>query len=158
MNTGIQILLKRMESHPEEFYYKPNEGVGKWTKLLDTFKRSLTQEEIDAIDEGLRKIERERFTELVMQALAGVEDEPSDTGKYYATPLSLIGSNNNGLGYQALSTITTGHHNSVIGNLAPNYATLTIGNTTLNEEQLKHMKAHMDALAKVEVRKKATLR
>jgi hypothetical protein len=67
-----------METHPAEFSNKPNEGVGKWTRLLDTFKRSLTKEEIDAVDEGLRKIERERFTELVMQTLAGidgVEDE-----------------------------------------------------------------------------------
>lgn len=85
MNTGIEILLKRMETHPEEFYYKPNEGVGKWTRLLDTFKRSLTQEEVDAIDEGLRKIERERFTELVMQTLAGVDDKTSEERKLPST-------------------------------------------------------------------------
>lgn len=69
MNDGVKILLARMETHPEEFAYNPNEGAGKWSKLLNLFRHALTKEEIDALDEGVRDIERTRFTELVMQEL-----------------------------------------------------------------------------------------
>jgi len=69
MNDGVKILLARMKTHPEEFAYNPNEGAGKWSKLLNTFRHALTKEEIDSLDEGVRDIERERFTELVMQEL-----------------------------------------------------------------------------------------
>jgi predicted transcriptional regulator len=154
MNTGVEILLKRMADCPEDFDYRLNTGgMSRWMRLVDhaIADELLTLEEHEALKAGLKEMKRQRFTEMVMKELAGVEDETSDEGKYYATPLSSTGSNNTGLGYQALSTITAGHHNSAIGNLALNSA-------TLNEEQLKHMKAHMDALNKVEVRKKATLR
>lgn len=69
MNDGVKILLARMETHPEEFAYNSNRGGGKWTDLLNTFRHCLTIEEINAIDEGIRGIERDRFTELVMTEL-----------------------------------------------------------------------------------------
>lgn len=69
MNDGVKILLARMETHPEEFAYKPHEGMSKWAKLMDRFRHCLTLEEINALDEGLRNIERDRFTELVMHEL-----------------------------------------------------------------------------------------
>ena len=142
MNTGIEILLKRMETHPEEFYYKPNEGVGKWTRLLDTFKRSLTKEEIDAVDEGLRKIERERFTELVMQTLAGVEDETSAEleDNFLYSPTSTV----------TLEKTTQG-----------TWATGAIGTSAFLDAQryqTEMMRQQVDALNKAEVRKKVTLR
>jgi hypothetical protein len=140
MNTGIEILLKRMESHPEEFYYKPNEGIGKWTRLLDTFKRSLTQEEIDAIDEGLRKIERERFTELVMQMLVGVEDETSDEGKWADSILKTRGISSGGL---TLSNTTASGlawvNTTATGQVTLPKGSITLGNTTLDEVALKQL-------------------
>jgi len=69
MNDGVKILLARMETHPEEFMYNPSEDSNKWVRLLDNFRHCLTKEEINAIDEGLRDIERDRFTELVMHEL-----------------------------------------------------------------------------------------
>lgn len=69
MNDGVKILLARMETHPEEFVYNPNKGRAKWTDLLNTFRHCLTIEEINAIDEGVRGIERDRFTQLVMTEL-----------------------------------------------------------------------------------------
>jgi hypothetical protein len=129
-----------METHPEEFYYKPNEGVGKWTRLLDTFKRSLTKEEIDAVDEGLRKIERERFTELVMQTLAGID------------------------GVEDELVITTNLTTS--SGVTWSNSSVTDADTYLKAQQaqMEQLKIQMDwlkreeSLMKAEVRKKATLR
>jgi hypothetical protein len=140
-----------METHPEEFYYKPNEGVGKWTRLLDTFKRSLTKEEIDAVDEGLRKIERERFTELVMQTLVGVEDETSDEKKSYTNSMG-------GLTLTADPSASSG--------LAWSNSSVTDADTYLKAQQaqMEQLKIQMDwlkreeSLMKVEVKKKAVLR
>jgi len=69
MNDGVKILLARMETHPEEFAYDPREGMSKWGRLLDNFRHCLTKEEINAVEVGLRNIERDRFTELVMTEL-----------------------------------------------------------------------------------------
>jgi hypothetical protein len=69
MNDGVKILLARMETHPEEFIYNPHEDANKWSRLMNSFRHCLTLEEINALDEGIRDIERDRFTELVMQEL-----------------------------------------------------------------------------------------
>jgi hypothetical protein len=98
----------------------------------------ITDEEKTALRHEATEMGRARFTERVMKTLAG-EDEPSDEGKYHATPSSLTGSNNTAIGYQALSQVTTRHHNSVIGNLAPNSATLTVDN------QLRAYNAQLEA-------------
>lgn len=69
MNDGVKILLARMKTHPEEFMYNPSKDANKWSRLLNTFRHCLTKEEVYAIDSGIQGIERERFTELVMQEL-----------------------------------------------------------------------------------------
>jgi len=69
MNDGIKILLARIKTHPEEFIYNPSKDANKWSKLLNSFRHCFTAEEINAIDEGIRDIERARFTELVMTEL-----------------------------------------------------------------------------------------
>ena len=69
MNDGVALLLERMKTNPEEFAYNANEGSGKWTRLLANFKHCFTSEEITAVEEGIKNIERARFTELVMEEL-----------------------------------------------------------------------------------------
>jgi hypothetical protein len=161
MNTGIEILLKRMETNPEEFAYKPNEGMSKWARLLDTFRHSLTKEEIDAVDEGLRNIERDRFTQLVMQTLAGVDETSEDpkSNPYLAPSATRLA------GATQLSSITQSPYSNTSGTVTLPNGNITIGKTRLEEEQVKHMLAHLEWLKreeslnkKVEVNKKPLLR
>jgi hypothetical protein len=91
MNKGVEILLARMESNPEEFAYNPNEGAGKWSRLLENFKHCFTQEEITAVEEGIKNIERSRFTELVMEELLDPKSLEDVIKQYRATGISSVG-------------------------------------------------------------------
>jgi hypothetical protein len=69
---GVKILLKRMESNPEEFKGQDN----KWSSLIPKgsggyidWDHALTAEEIKALAEGVRKIHRVVYTEKVMSTL-----------------------------------------------------------------------------------------
>ena len=88
--AGVKILLKRMESHPEEF-----KDRGKWeivTRAVFAHKegnfaeawtvRSLTHAEIDALHAGCVKIYRLSFDEYVMKEILA---EPEETLRYRAT-------------------------------------------------------------------------
>jgi len=88
--AGVQILLKRMESNPDEF-----KDRGKWemlTRAVFAHKegnfadawtvRSLTHAEIDALHAGCVKIYRPAFDEYVMK---NVLNESEETLKYKAT-------------------------------------------------------------------------
>jgi hypothetical protein len=84
MNTGVEILLKRMESNPDDFAYSIHSGgMSRWMRLVDHAigEELLTPEEHEAIKAGLKEVKRLRFTEMVMTELAGVGDETSDEGK-----------------------------------------------------------------------------
>ena len=88
--AGVKILLKRMESNPEEF-----KDRGKWeivTRAVFAHKegnfaeawtvRSLTHAEIDALHAGCVKIYRLSFDEYVMKEILA---EPEETLRYRAT-------------------------------------------------------------------------
>ena len=69
---GVKILLKRMESNPEEFKGSDN----KWNSLIPKgsggyidWSHALTEEESKALAEGMRKIYRTVYTEKVMATL-----------------------------------------------------------------------------------------
>lgn len=81
MNKGIEILLARMESNPEEFL-----GDGKWARVVhavanrnagvDTLDIStpswlywLSDEDVAAFMAGMAKIHADDFTKYVMEAL-----------------------------------------------------------------------------------------
>jgi hypothetical protein len=91
--AGVKILLKRMESNPDEFI-NPNDY--KWQKVVaGVFARKerisndgmgavrgLTDAEIDALHAGFIKLARPAFDEWVMK---NVFDESEETLKYKAT-------------------------------------------------------------------------
>ena len=68
MNEGVQILLARMETHPEEFM-----SNGKWHFVNDAIKQErlgfLYPEEVEALTKGLREVHREKFTSTVLKKL-----------------------------------------------------------------------------------------
>lgn len=80
MNTGVELLLKRMKDCPEDFYPEYSKPMTRWARLVDhaVGDELLTEEEHDALMAGLKEVRRTRFTEMVMKELAGVEDEVGD--------------------------------------------------------------------------------
>lgn len=158
MNTGVEIILQRIKDCPDDFSYDPStDHSSKWNKLLMEALRSdvISEEEKSTLRAEVTEMGRARFTEKVMKVLAG-EDEPSDEGK---TPSHIaLRSGMPLVGQTQLSSTGQSQYSNTNGAVKIPSGSITLGNTSLNEEQLKHMKAHMDALNKVEVRKKATLR
>jgi hypothetical protein len=65
MNDGVNILLERMKTHPEEFYGEYN----KWTEVLSKFERFLNEDDIARIYGEIGKIRRDEFTRVVMQEI-----------------------------------------------------------------------------------------
>lgn len=70
MNRGVEILLKRMESNPEEFDY--DGWLSGWAKIYTRFEEVLTQEERDAITNKRKEVLRDRFEVEIMSKLLGV--------------------------------------------------------------------------------------
>lgn len=71
MNEGVEILLRRMESNPDEFL--PT-GAGmfsdsKWMRLIDQYEKHLDKEDIKALETGMRKIHQNKFKETVLAEL-----------------------------------------------------------------------------------------
>ena len=68
MNEGVQILLARMKTHPEEFI-----SSDKWMFLHDALKENrlsfLDSEEVAALDNGLKELYRQKFTAKILAKL-----------------------------------------------------------------------------------------
>lgn len=66
MLNGLQILVSRMETHPEEFVHD-----GKWTDVLASIDKHLTEEEKAALKQGYADMARSAFNEVVLRTIAG---------------------------------------------------------------------------------------
>lgn len=75
MNMGVELLLKRMETHPEEFIVRINHGSSQWGMLIQQFADHFDEEDHVALKAGIRKCHQEVFTGKVMQSLAGEGDK-----------------------------------------------------------------------------------
>ena len=142
MNTGVEILLKRIKDCPDDFQYDINtDRSTKWNKLLMEALRSdvLTEEEKTALRHEVTEMGRARFTEKVMQALAGVEDETSAEleDNFLYSPTSTV----------TFEKTTQG-----------TWATGTSAFLDAQRYQTEMMRQQVDAMNKVQVRKKATIR
>ena len=77
MLTGLDILIARMKTNPEEFLKDlPYEGEsfgGKWSDLLEYAWRVADKDERDALDVARKEFYRDDFNERVMKRLAGEE-------------------------------------------------------------------------------------
>jgi hypothetical protein len=80
LNNGVQIVLTRMKTHPEEFF---DEG-GRWKWIFkDTLREVLTEIEKAAIYEGLKAVRRIEITAKAAATVlkadeAGREQEKAD--------------------------------------------------------------------------------
>jgi hypothetical protein len=82
MNEGVRMLVKRIESDPQEF----DEGsISKWGRVLggfpERYRDVLTKDEIEIIEAKLKEANRTNFTSLVMRVLTG-SDEYSEEQAY----------------------------------------------------------------------------
>jgi hypothetical protein len=71
MNDGVKILLERMKTHPEEFFDESSRlhVTSKWGTLIADHQNFLELEDKKALDEGLKKLHQQIFTEKVMEEL-----------------------------------------------------------------------------------------
>ena len=76
MNAGVEIILERIKTHPEEFANKGGGKLsnGKWSRVLENYAGHLEQEDIDAINDAIDKVNQDYFTEEVMTILADGRD------------------------------------------------------------------------------------
>ena len=91
MVTGIDLMLKRMETHPEEFV-GVNGGCSKeWYAIVIPVIPYLTDDERNALNSALEKAYREHFTGQVMKQMAGesvmTDRERQYTEDYYGRSL-----------------------------------------------------------------------
>lgn len=81
MNSGLKIILARMDTNPEEFQMYPS--TSKWVALVDRFWDIFTDEEREAYQVKLREILGDSFSELILKEL--MEDPETGVMKYKAS-------------------------------------------------------------------------
>ena len=155
-SAGVNILLQRMETHPEEFFIKDQDRTNlirdpKWHSVMASvmqakFKESvrgaasyLTDAEVDALYAKYTKIRRKAFDDYVMDTVLNPEPKLSSDAQtkmqaQYAAPLRLSGASNNinslrGIG-GAYDTDTNQYRN------------------TAAQAQAQHIAAHQEAIAR----------
>jgi hypothetical protein len=101
MNKGVQMLINRMESHPEEFTRRKSLNPGRWDWVLEQVVRRvehhhkntdnyrielpfLTRDEVDALYDKWISIQGEAFTHRIMRELldSDAEDNDPNTVRY----------------------------------------------------------------------------
>ena len=118
MLTGLEILLARMKTNPEEFLdrgHVPYEGQvfgGKWADLLDYAWRVGDNEDQEALAAARKEFYRDDFNERVMKRLAGEEV------KQEVSPYIIKGSSVNAIHPMQNSVIQGGTINTTIGQAA----------------------------------------
>jgi hypothetical protein len=102
---------------------------GKWKSLIEEYASYLNPDDYKLIREELNKLHQQRFTEQVMKELLAPEEDDSLGKPWYTN--------------RGNATVSVG-------------VTPVIPSITLNHNE--HLRAHLDALHKVEVRKKPVLK
>ena len=84
MNAGVEIILERIKTHPEEFCSKGGGKLanGKWSRVLENYGGHLEQEDINEINNAIDKIQQDYFTEEVMTILVDGRDVVDDANAF----------------------------------------------------------------------------
>jgi hypothetical protein len=81
MNEGVQILLERMKTHPEEFVAEAQYGISKWGQAIQHLQEYLSKEDKEALDTAWKQTisdeMQRRFTQAVMEELIDPKSEKS---------------------------------------------------------------------------------
>lgn len=93
MRQPVELLLSRMDSHPDEFLIEPKSGTSnKFVTMINQYRRFFTDEEKKAIDEKLSEVNLNRLLERTMTIIfPPQEDEESDAldAQGYVTKMAL---------------------------------------------------------------------
>jgi hypothetical protein len=77
MNSGVEIVLARMATHPEEFYGDSD----KWKFIYkEYFRDAMTETEKGAIFDRIKEIRKEEFTLHVMKTMTTEEPKKGVLG------------------------------------------------------------------------------
>lgn len=102
--SGVETLLERMNTHPEEFF-ESGEKRGRWSFMYkDYFKDSMTESEKGRLHEALRKVRRLEFDALVVKELMK-EEQKEESGMTGGT-VTLTTTQSNGTSGGVLGAIT----------------------------------------------------
>jgi C-terminal processing protease CtpA/Prc len=84
MNEGVQILLERMKTHPEEFVAEAQYGISKWGQAIQHLQEYLSKEDKEALDTAWKQTisdeMQRRFTQAVMEELVDPKVEKEQWG------------------------------------------------------------------------------
>ena len=70
ISSGVQAIINRMASHPEEFFGDNSPQASRWNFIYkDNFKDIMTEPEKAAIYDALKVVRRQQFETLVMTTL-----------------------------------------------------------------------------------------
>jgi hypothetical protein len=144
MNRGVEILIARMKSNPEEFkpdnYSVGGHSASRWEGILHNWRHCLTEEELKAFQDALKETHRELFSQEVMKHILrkGEAELTEMIIDEYQHPYNTqaIGIVNPVKATWGAST-NTGHIN--------------VGQQTLDEETIRFMKAEMAKIRAQEV-------
>ena len=165
MNEGVKILLERMKTNPDEFIDGLGIRMSKWGSLIAQFREYLDKADIEAIEEAYKPLMQQHFTEQIMKELLAPEEDDGLGKPWYSKQGNITLSAGQTQGVSLNSGAVSGTV-SVGGTWGDSpYATsatinansLTLGNTTINEETLKHLQAHKTYLDAQKQKKHQTL-
>lgn len=166
-SAGVNILLQRMETHPEEFYVVQSKTTltrdPKWHSVMTSvmqvkFNESvrgeasyLTDAEVDALWEGYRKIRRKAFDDYVMDTVLNPEQKLSSSenmiskmqGQMGQPKIRLSAASNN------VNDINNAQQYSGYSNLQGMYDVDTNQYRNAAQAQAQHIAAHQEATARL---------
>lgn len=130
MIKGVEIVIDRMKTHPEEFFG----GSLKWHWLFDERAKScLTKEEKEAIQAELDEVRRKEFTSKVMETLL---EEKEPAYGYGVQEAMRIGSLDHAIG----TLRSNGSFSVSSASAANSIDSLNIGGIKLSESDFKRLK------------------
>ena len=81
MNTGLEIIINRMKTNPEEFGYN-----SKWTIAIERYKPYFSEEEMKRFADARSQMYMDEFSEVILKTLTGEELDLSTTIAYQNQP------------------------------------------------------------------------
>ena len=125
MNKGMEILIARMKSNPEEF--KPNGyqvgGHSKWEDILYRWADCLDEDDLTAFKKELRLVRQELFTREVMKHLLRADERLAEEN----LPETMTFTSNGRLSFSAQPSNWD----------TTNHASLTVGKEMLDEDTVR---------------------
>jgi hypothetical protein len=125
IGAGIQALVGRMESNPEEFF----DEAPRWRFMFaDRFRDTMTESEKGAIHAALKEVRRKEFEHKVMRTLL-----EGNLKEQAMSAIAAVGQSTGTYTYDPKATLS-------IGAATSSSSTLQIGSESLSEADLRLLK------------------